>query len=91
MDNKELNDMFIKAVEFFNNNKKKLIISNEIKLELYGLYKVANNIKYKSVSLFTFDPLKITKNKAHFKYKDITIEEAKKKYIDIYKSIYKNN
>ena len=56
-------------------------IPDDVKLNFYGLYKVAKNIKYVELSSFTFNPTTIAKNNAHKKYINLKDTNAMKQYI----------
>jgi acyl-CoA-binding protein len=87
---KKINDIFLLAIDFFNKNKKINNINNEILLDIYGLYKIATKQEYKILPIYCIDIIKISKNKAHKKYLNLSDNEAKLKYIDLYKQFNNN-
>ncbi len=87
---KKINDIFLLAIDYFNKNKKSKDINNNILLDIYGLYKIATGQKYNILSIYCLDIIKISKNKAHKKYLNLSENEAKLKYIDIYKQFNNN-
>ena len=75
---------FKKAVNFVRSSDNKITVSDDVKLEFYGLYKTALGTKYEELGfLSNLNPVASKKNAAHKKHKNKSQLEAMVEYITL--------
>jgi acyl-CoA-binding protein len=88
---KELDDNFKNSVNFINENKGKINVSNIEMAHIYGLYKQSTYGDNNKEPPYQFQTTEFTKWTAWNKYKGMKISDAKKQYIDYVENNIKKN